>query len=153
MILLAKPRRESQHQLDPLDLVKPVGERSFHFTLLGWKDTGWTAWPEALQCEGTRSVERSVSCRGTPDVIFRVEPNDRHSAPPIDAQFFAELFGHLAFQEPKINLRRIGFRDPLEKGTLLDAVSAPDAAMNKDLDLALKAGDEPLLGRIELAML
>jgi hypothetical protein len=69
---------------------------------------------------------------------LREKTNDGDSASSVDAQLFVEPCIDLAFQESQINLRWIGFGDPLDQRTLLDAVTTPDTPMNKDLHLPLK---------------
>lgn len=44
----------------------------------------------------------------------------------------------------------IGLSDPLDKRTLLDTVTAPDAAKDQDLHLVLKAGNELSLRSVEV---
>src|ERR1035437_1600816 len=150
-MLFAQSRGEPQHQLHALDLVKPIGERRLYFTLLWRQYAGRAAWPKPFQRERAITVERPVSSRSTPHVVFREESNDGNPASSVDAQLLAELFVPLALHETQIDLDRIGFGDPLEQWTLLDTVAAPNAAVDKNLHLTHKAGKELLLRRVELS--
>lgn len=44
-MLLTESRSEPQHQLQTLNIVQPISECRFYFTLVGWKDAGRAAWP------------------------------------------------------------------------------------------------------------
>ena len=86
--------------------------------------------------------QRNEAAQSTIDLMKSAEE-------AIPVAWCEQLFAHLALHKTQIDLCRIGFGDPLEQRTLLDAVTAPNAAVDKNLHLPFKAGKQLPLRRVE----
>ena len=96
-------------------------------------------------------MDGAVAVGGAEFEVFGQEQGDGDAVASVDADLLGEVFVGVAVEEAEMDAGGIGFGDALEKGALLDAVAAPDAGDDQDVDFAGEAGDELGLGGGEFA--
>src|SRR5436189_1242973 len=70
-VLLTQPRAEAQHELHPLDLVHPVGQRRAHLIEVRPADARRAGGPELLLRDRAVAVDRPVAVQPAELVILR----------------------------------------------------------------------------------
>ena len=95
--------------------------------------------------QGAVSIDRAIACGGAPFVIFGQKYYDGHAAAGVDAQLGSNSLSFGRSTKRIIDFSSIGFGDPVNQRTLLDAIAAPDAAEDQNFHFPHKAGDKLLL--------